>query len=122
MCMPNYKKWCSAMFLFIFLVKASDFVPILSQQYLQQALNDVALATQLILWRDACPTDICQGHAVQHTEAKTRLVITCIPICGIFCNQESRDTATTSGTIIAEICIVPCTTTYLLQEILQGDE
>ena len=37
------------MFLFSFLVKASEFVHILSQQYLQLTLNDVALAVQLIL-------------------------------------------------------------------------
>jgi hypothetical protein len=47
--MPNYNKWCSVMFLFNFLVKASEFVPILSQQYLQLTLNDVASAIQLIL-------------------------------------------------------------------------
>ena len=49
LCTPNYNKWCSVMFLFSFLVKASEFVPILSQQYLQLTLNDVALAIQLIL-------------------------------------------------------------------------
>ena len=37
------------MFLFSFLVKASEFVPILSQQYLQLNLNDVASAIKLIL-------------------------------------------------------------------------
>ena len=37
------------MFMFSFLVKASEFVPILSQQYLQLILNDVASAIQLIL-------------------------------------------------------------------------
>ena len=46
MCMPNYNKWCSVMFLFNFLVKASEFVPILSQQYLQLTLNDVGSAIQ----------------------------------------------------------------------------
>ena len=35
LCMPNYNKWCSVMFLFNFLVKASEFVPILSQQYIE---------------------------------------------------------------------------------------
>jgi len=49
LCMPNYNKWCSVMFLFNFLVKAAEFVPILSQQYLQLTLNDVASAVQLIL-------------------------------------------------------------------------
>ena len=37
------------MFLFNFLVKASEFVRILSQQYLQLTLNDVASAIQLIM-------------------------------------------------------------------------
>ena len=37
------------MFLFSFLVKASESVPIMSQQYLQLTLNDVASAVQLIL-------------------------------------------------------------------------
>ena len=37
------------MFLFGFLVKASEFVPSLSQQYLQLTLNDVASAIKLIL-------------------------------------------------------------------------
>ena len=37
------------MFLFNFLAKASEFVPILSQQYLQLTLNDVRSAIQLIL-------------------------------------------------------------------------
>ena len=49
LCMPNYNKWCSVMFLFNFLVKASEFVPILSQQYMQLTLNDVASAIQLIM-------------------------------------------------------------------------
>jgi hypothetical protein len=49
MCMPNYNKWSSVMFLFNFLVKASEFVPILRQQYLQSTLNDVASAIQLIM-------------------------------------------------------------------------
>ena len=35
--------------LFSFLVKASKFVPILSQQYLQLTLSDVASVVQLIL-------------------------------------------------------------------------
>ena len=37
------------MFLFSFFVKASEFVPILSQQYLQLTLNDVASAIKLIV-------------------------------------------------------------------------
>ena len=49
LCMPNYNKWCSVMFLFSFLAKASEFVLILSQQYLQLNLTGVASAVQLIL-------------------------------------------------------------------------
>jgi hypothetical protein len=117
MCMPNNNKWCSVMFLFNFLVKASEFVPILRQQYLQVSLNDVPSAIQLILdfYREIPGTQI-YARAMQFNTLRPE------PGWSIRVFLSVEYFATTSGTTIAEICILPWTTTYLLQEILQGDE